>query len=356
MKNQVQINIRNMRTNSSHRCLNSVFVFIFFSLILLSGCKNISKTSISIGENNWYLNGKVINKGTPAEGLLMNVRMVNSVFEDSGEAMPEEFRGFDKNQNTENFISKIPEYINQGVNGFTISLQGGMPGYEGAVNTAFQPNGEIRAEYLERIERVIHEIDTNGGMVILTCFYQRQHTHDFALEGKKAIENAVENVAIWIKNKQFTNVVLEISNEYNHGGFLNWKDGDWLYSAEGQVELINLAKKTYPDLLVSTSGLGNGRMDELICKAADFILIHFNGTSHEDIPSRIADLKKYRKPVVCNEDDKKGADGAKALELSVANGCGWGYMNNDQNQYMPFLFEGVQDDPPVYSSFKKVTN
>jgi hypothetical protein len=30
-------------------------------------------------------------------------------------------------------------------------------------------------------------------------------------------------------------------------------------------------------------------------------------------------------------------------------------MNNDQNQYMPFLFEGMKDDSIVYDLMKKVT-
>ncbi len=318
-------------------------------------CKNSEKASVSISVDKWYLNGKIINEGTPTEGLLMNVRMVNSVFEDTGDLMPEQFQGFDKNRNTEKFISKIPEYMNHGVNAFTLSLQGGNPGYEGAVNTAFQSDGELREEYLERVERVINEVDRNTGIIILTCFYQRQHSHKLALTGKKAILNALNNTANWGKTKQFRNVVLEVSNEYNHRGFLNWEDGDWINSAKGQVEMITYIKTIYPDLLVSTSGLGDGKMDESICEVADFILIHFNGTSHENIPIRIAELKKWGKPIVCNEDDKTGSDGAKALELSVANGCDWGYMNNDQNQYMPFLFEGFRDDTLVYNAFKKVT-
>ena len=56
-----------------------------------------------------------------------------------------------------------------------------------------------------------------------------------------------------------------------------------------------------------------------------------------------------------NEDDKTGKEGAMALALSVINGCGWGYMNTSQNQYMPFKFEGVKDDTVVYNLFRKVT-
>ena len=72
-----------------------------------------------------------------------------------------------------------------------------------------------------------------------------------------------------------------------------------------------LAKKTAPDLLVSTSGIGNGRLADEVARASDFLLIHFNGTGVGDIPERIAALRKFGKPIVCNEDDKVGGDSAR---------------------------------------------
>jgi hypothetical protein len=68
----------------------------------------------------------------PAEGLLMNVRMVNAVFEDR--SRPE----FDPDANTDEFIAQIPDYVAHGVRAFTVCLQGGMPGYEGR-RSAFEP-------------------------------------------------------------------------------------------------------------------------------------------------------------------------------------------------------------------------
>lgn len=103
------------------------------------------------------------------------------------------------------------------------------------------------------------------------------------MEGKPAIFNAVGNVSRWVKEEGFTNVLLEISNEYAHGGFKNWVDGEWLTSVSGQVELIHHAKAIAPGLLVSTSGLGDGTVAEAIANAADFILIHFNTTAWENI-------------------------------------------------------------------------
>lgn len=328
-------------------------------MLMITGCgvmKNeMRETVVSIRGDKWYYNGNVINPGSPAEGLLMNVRMVNAVFEDRGLKTPERYKGFSPAMNTDAFISMIPEYVSSGVNAFTISLQGGTPGYEGAVNTAFNADGSLRTDYMERVEKVISACNKNRAVVILTCFYQRQHTHFSALSGKESIRHALRNTVEWISEKRFANVTLEISNEYSHSGFRNWQQGEWLMSEAGQVELIRLAKQLNPKLLVSTSGIGDGKLHRSLIEAADFLLIHFNNSTINEYASIIGELKQYGKPVVCNEDDKINNKGAMALKQSVVNGSGWGYMNVEKNQTFPFEFEGVNDDHEVYGMFSNVT-
>ncbi|MBK5195267.1 MAG: hypothetical protein JJE08_04430 [Proteiniphilum sp.] len=335
--------------------MSAAFIVIF----MITGCaimKNEKpETVVTIRGDKWYYNGEVINPGTPAEGLLMNVRMVNSVFEDRGQKAPEIYRDFNPEMNTDAFISMIPEYVASGINAFTISLQGGTPGYEGAVNTAFNSDGSLREDYLERVEKVIKACDKSHAVVNISCFYQRQHSHFSALSGKESIRNALRNTVEWIREKRFTNVILEISNEYRHSGYCNWQEGEWLMSEAGQVELIQLAKQLNPNLLVSTSGMGDGKLHSSLIETADFLLIHFNNTAINKYASIIGELKKYGKPVVCNEDDKLNNAGAMALKESVLNGCGWGYMNLEKNQTFPFDFEGVNDDPEVYDMFSNVT-
>ncbi len=299
-------------------------------------------TTVAINGTQWQINGAITYPGTPAEGLLMNVRMVNSTFEDKKRT------DFDPNENTGRFILKIPQYRSYGVRAFTLNLQGGHAGYEGPVNSAFRPDGTLRTDYTSRIKRVIEECDNRGMIVILGLFYQRQ---DQILLDEQAVKRAVVNAVTWIRENGFTNVVIEIANEYDHDGF----DHDIIKTAEGEVELIRLARKTAPGLLVSTSGLGHGRMNDLVAKEADFILIHFNGTKVQDIPERIDALKKYNKPIVCNEDDKLGQQAVLALQASVENGCSWGFMHSKLNQYQPFEFHGYDDDRQVYDKFRQVT-
>jgi CubicO group peptidase (beta-lactamase class C family) len=301
------------------------------------------RTRVSIKEGQWFLNDAVTYQGARAEGLLLNVRMVNAVFEDARRP------AFDGEANTDRFLKALPEYVGHGVRAFTINLQGGMPGYEGAVNSAFDIGGNLRGAYLHRVRRVIEACDRLGAVVILGCYYQRQ---DQILKDEGAVRAGVVNVAQWLKGCGFTNVVLEVANEFGHDGF----DHRLLKTAAGQVELLRLAKKTHPGLLVSTSGLGDGTVHREVALAADFLLIHFNSTKLDDIPSRIKALKQLGKPVVCNEDARTGAAGAKAAALCVASGASWGLMVEKVNQHYPFTFGGVADDAVVYTALRKLTS
>ncbi len=301
------------------------------------------RTGVSIREGRWYLNGRITYPGAAAEGLLMNVRMVNAVFEDRNRS------DFDPEANTDRFIARIPDYVAQGVRAFTLCLQGGMPGYEGALNSGFNPDGSLRRSYLRRVRRVIEACDGHGAVVILGLYYQRQ---DQVLADDDAVRAGVVNAVRWITDSGFANVVLEIANEFGHGGF----DHRLLKTAEGMTDLIKLAKATSPALLVSTSGLGDGRSSEGVARASDFLLIHFNNTRLEDIGARIAALRRFGKPIVCNEDDKTGAEGARVLELAVAHGASWGLMLVEVNQHYPFTFKGAADDPIIYAAMRRMTS
>jgi hypothetical protein len=304
------------------------------------------RTQVEIAGGVWRINGSVTNGGAAAEGLLINVRMVNAVFEDRNiQTRPQ---AYDPEVNSKRFLQQVPDYLSHGVRAFTISLQGGDPGYEGAVNSAMNADGRLRSQYMKRVANVIEACDRQGAVVILSCFYQRQ---DQILRDESGIRAAVVNVASWLRERGYRNVLLEITNEFGHKGF----NHAILRSASGQAELITLARQTAPRLLVSTSGLGNGRLPLDVAKAADFLTPHLNTTQIGDIPQRIAELKQFGKPIVVNEDDKTGPLGAQAAKVCVENGASWGFMAVQVNQHHPFRFTGANDDPAVYAMLKHLT-
>jgi hypothetical protein len=300
-------------------------------------------TTVSIQNTDWYLNDQITYPGARAEGLLMNVRMVNATFEDRNRT------DFNPNANTDGFISMIPDYQAHGIAAFTLCLQGGMPDYEGALNSAYNPDGSLRQDYLDRVERVIRACDQHGIAIVLGCYYQRQ---DQVLENDDAVRQGIIHTANWIAEKGFSHVVLEVANEYAHRGYTR----DIIRDPEGQVELIQLAKKTAPQLIVTTSGMGSGRTGAHVAEVADFLIIHFNNTNVADVPDRIAALKHFEKPILCNEDTKVNARGAEVASLCVEHKCSWGLMRRTVNQRYPFVFEGAKDDPLTYARLKELTS
>lgn len=303
----------------------------------------MAATHISLVGNRWQLNGTNTNPRSSAEGLLMNVRMVNAIFED-----PAKHPEFSPEANTEKFISHLADYAAHGVNAITICLQGGMPGYEGAVNSAFAADGSLRESYLRRASRVIEASDEQGLVVILGCYYQRQSK---VLRDADAVHAGVVNVANWVRTNGWRNVVLEIANEYPHSGFVH----SVIRTPEGMAGLLRLAKQTYPELLVSASGYGDGKLDEAVAEASDFLLVHFNSTPVEQIPARLAALKRYGKALVCNEDAKSGGEAARAAEACVRLGASYGLMLEERNQHFPFRFDGAADDPVFYAKLRELT-
>ena len=303
-------------------------------------------TKVKIANNFWELNGKRTYQGSRAEGLLLNVRMVNATFEDRNPATCP--KGFDPDKNTESFIASIPDYVAHGVRAFTLCLQGGSPGYEGALNSAYDPDGSLRPDYLKRVARVIEACDKAGAVVILGCLSESQ---DQVLKDGEAVKVAVANTAMWVRQRGYTNVLLEVADEFIHKGF----DHPQIKDPTGMRDLVRLAKQTAPELLVSASGGGGGRLDQRVAVVADFLLLHFNNVPVSEIHEKVATADKVSKAIVCNADSKTGEEGAQALEKAVNALCSWGYMNAKQNQQYPFKFQGAADDPVVYAKFKVLT-
>ena len=123
------------------------------------------QTTVTIQGDGFLINGRPTYQGRTwrglrVEGLLMNSRMVQGIFDD----MNPETRNlwvypgakqWDPERNTREFLAAMPEWRRHGLLSFTINLQGGSPqGYSQKQpwhNNGFHPDGTLRPDYLARL-------------------------------------------------------------------------------------------------------------------------------------------------------------------------------------------------------------
>ncbi|MCH8294684.1 hypothetical protein IH992_26670, partial [Candidatus Poribacteria bacterium] len=219
------------------------------------------QTSVSIVDDAFYINGQItypgrFYEGHRIEGLLINSRMVQGVFDDRNPetinrwAYPDT-RKWDAERNTREFLEAMPEWRSYGLLAFTIDLQGGSPeGYSKAQpwhNSGIEADGSLNTAYVERLERIIDRADELGMVVILGYFYFGQDHH---LADEEAVIRATDNITHCILDQGYTNVLVEVNNE------CNIRYAHDILKPERVHELIERVKETNRDgrrLLVGTS-------------------------------------------------------------------------------------------------------
>lgn len=328
--------------------------------------KSISpKTSVSIRGEQFYINNRVTYKnrfwqGNKIEGLLFNSRMVQGIFDDLNPTTRENFKypdtqKWDAERNAREFIEAMPGWKAHGLLAFTLNLQGGSPlgyGNHGWINSAFDSSGNLRSDYIKRLEKILDKADDLGMAVILGYFYFGQ---DEQLKDEKAVVNAVDQITHWILKKGYRNILVEINNEcnisYDHK----------ILQPERVVELIKRVQKISNNkLLVSTSYGGNSLPSSAVIGSADYVLLHGNGIKD---PNRIKELVQevrndpaYQpKPIVYNEDDHFDFDKENYnLKSAVQAYASWGYFDfRMKDEGFESGFQSVPVDWKISSDRKK---
>jgi hypothetical protein len=300
------------------------------------------KTTVAIDGDRFLINGRPTYEGRTwrgmrIEGLLMNSRMVQGIFDDLNPdtrgmwAYPDTGQ-WDAERNTREFIAAMPEWRRHGMLGFTINVQGGSPqGYSREQpwhNNGYHPDGSLRPAYLGRLERILDHADELGMVPIVGYFYFGQ---DERLESDDAVRRAVRETTTWLLQKGYRNVLVEIANECDNRGYQQP-----LIQAPRVHELIELAKSVTLDgrrLPVSVSYNGGTIPHPNVVAVADYLLLHGNGV-HQ--PARIAEMvqetrkvKGYRTmPILFNEDDHFDFDKpANNFVSAVSQYASWGYFD-----------------------------
>ncbi len=302
--------------------------------------KGKNKTIVSIQGEKFLINGIPTYKGRSwqgqsIEGLLMNSRMVQGIFDDLNPETADRWKypdtqKWDANRNTDEFVKAMDSWYAKGLLAFTINLQGGSPlgyGNKGWINSAIDPKGDLRPEYMKRLERIIDRANEKGMVVILGLFYNDQED---LLESNEAVLRGVDHAIDWLFSKNYRNVIIEVNNECN----LKYSHSILQPERVNEViERIQSKKKNGYRYLAGTSFSGGKVPAENVVKAADFILIHGNGVKDPakitDMVSKIRALDAYTpKPIIFNEDDHFDFDRpSNNLVEAVKSYASWGYFD-----------------------------
>jgi hypothetical protein len=331
------------------------------------GKKDVArKTEVSIRKEQFLINGTPTYKGRiwngkKIEGLLLNARMVQAIFDDRnpktvGRWAYPDTKKWDAERNTREFIEAMPTWRRHGLLAVTINLQGGSPeGYSRNQpwhNSAFEADGRLRPDYLGRLRKVLDKADDLGMVVILGLYYFGQ---DHRLKEEAAVIAGVDNTIQWVLQNGYRNVLIEINNEcdvkaYHHA----------ILKPARVHELIERVKKTTHNgrrLLAGTSYGGGKVPGANVVRASDFLLIHGNG---QDMPAKIVTLIRktravpgYRPmPVLINEDDHYDFDKMQNnFTAAVGEYVSWGFF--DYRRKGEDLREGYQSPPVLWRQMSK---
>ena len=132
---------------------NILVITSLLLIVLLASCKNEkTRTMVELRGNKFYINGAPTYsgkewKGHSIEGLLLNSRMVQGIFDDSNEQTVHLWKypdsgTWDPDRNTNEFVRAMEQWHSYGLLAFTLNLQGGSPtgyGNDGWINSAFNP-------------------------------------------------------------------------------------------------------------------------------------------------------------------------------------------------------------------------
>jgi hypothetical protein len=309
-----------------------------------------ARTEVAIDGDRFLLNGKPTYagrtwKGKKIEGLLMNSRMIQGIFDDRNSLTVDRWKypdtgRWDAGRNTRGFIAAMPEWRRHGLLSFTIGMQGGSPeGYSKSQpweTGAFRPDGSIYPEYRERLGLILDRANELGMAPMVSVFYFGQ---DERLTSDKAVRKALMETVEFILSRDYRNVLLEVANECDNRAY---------QQASLKPELIPLlirdaqkVTKRGRRLLVGTSFNGGRIPAEAVVAASDFVVLHGNGVKDpaviRQMVQRVRQQPSYRpKPILFNEDDHFDFDKEdNNFKAAIDEYASWGYFDPDGYQSPP---------------------
>lgn len=274
------------------------------------------------------IDGAPTNPGAPAEGLVMNARMVQATVDHTDQAP-----SWDAEANTQSFIDHLRHYRAHGLNAITVNLQGGL--YRRSFGESYDaggwnPDGSVRTAHRDRMISVIEAMLDLDMVPIVGLFYFRQ---DQILLNESAVRTAVDNAASFLAPYK-SSIIVEVINEASHS-FVT-------HSILQTDRVHELVDELVADGFYASFSLTPGAMPTVAqLGSAQVVLLHGNnqspaGTKAPGIATMVANAKSRfpGKPILFNEDGPSDANTSYTasqyianLNAAVANGAGWGYYD-----------------------------
>lgn len=351
-----------------------------------------SATAVTIRSGGFHVNGLPTNPGSAAEGLLVNLRTVQGIFDDENPATRDRWAypsgqgsgtwtSASVERNVTEFVAAMGDWARAGLDAFTLSLQGGNPNADdnagggptsadrSEVVSAFRADGSLKAAWKDRLTIVLDEADRLGMVVILNLFYKHQSDE---LADQSAVLAATDTVIdfLW-KENDYYNVIFDVANEVSPraSGPPSGYAHDILTIARVHEVMRHMhayAAANYPGHVLAVSASMSAATDpttvpDAYFEQADFVLWHGNGIDMSTQASYIQAIRRRTaKPIVWNEDNHTetgtcpqrtiAAVAAKG-DPTIALGVGWGLHWKGCNDYrrgyqaMPVNWDNTAGDP-----------
>jgi hypothetical protein len=344
--------------------------------VLLAGSQAGAQTVVGIRGSQFTLNGNptyTAQSGFPngdpnLAGTLLNVRAVQAIFDDANypnggsrahpyhsNTMGDIFWDYPDGQwsaerNVREFLAALPEWRRCGLLAFTVNLQGGGPpdgnygervSMQPHYNSAFDPHGNLKPAYTDRLGRVIAQADRLGMVVIVGFFYQGSNERIEITPDDGYVKEAIRQACRFLKGLPHRNILIEINNETSLRGYQHK-----LLQPDGIVDAVRLAQQAVErQIPVSMSWSGGimprGSRGDAALRAVDYVMFHTNGKRPEEVHETIQAMRRwtgYDRPAMINEDGVSTFN----LQAAVEEHVGWGYYDNGLDNYR----DGFQA-PPV---------
>lgn len=329
------------------------------------------RTIVSIVGEDVHINGRPTNRGSRAEGLLLNARMVQAMFDDANASTVKWWAYNDTGvwnatRNVEEFVAAVPSYAEYGLNAVTVGMQGGSacePDRPAKVQcngshearfwptvSAFRSDGSLDNAWIWRLEKILAATDRVGMVTILNLFYYSQVVR---LRDDMAIRTAIKNVMLFLLRTGYRNVIIDLANEYTCKPYPD------LLKADPQVGDTILWVRSLSNGTIPVATNPCGMPTYSVLAAADIVLTEPPATSGNALRTFYASIrnnsgwKAHRVPIAAIEC----GTAPQALELSIESHCGWGVSDvaGFQSPPVDWRIESSSTKTRVFDAIKAAT-